>query len=214
MRRGHGSRCAGSLISVRPSLGSMHARIFGGEFLVAAEEATAVPELPQPESTVAEWHFPQENGTFHESEKGHVNSGTALGRVRVGSTRRCFRGLMRCARERDQRLVAGGCCGSRLAHICIRISAEFEHTTPAKALPPCLSRVIFDRRRLVAQESGCLNQPRRGFSAKRHRFLFKGPQSRCVGSHRHPARRSLCNKRCRTKSKKRNRPWNSRRVAS
>jgi len=30
------------------------------------EVLTAVPELPYLGTTIAEWHFPQENATFHD----------------------------------------------------------------------------------------------------------------------------------------------------
>ena len=32
-----------------------------------------------PRKHAAKWHFPQENATFRIPEKGHMNSGTALG---------------------------------------------------------------------------------------------------------------------------------------
>jgi hypothetical protein len=36
----------------------------------AAKAITAVPELQYPEAAASEWHFPQENATFHRSGKG------------------------------------------------------------------------------------------------------------------------------------------------
>ena len=43
--------------------------------------------------------------------------------MRVGSTRKCFRGQIARARQRDQRIVAGANCSPLTARVCIVFSA-------------------------------------------------------------------------------------------
>jgi hypothetical protein len=101
---------------------------------------------------------------------------------------------MQWARDRDQRLIAGVCCGFRMARIWMEspLNPSISRAWKAFQLRGHAPFLSYEDREIyilgfVGKKGGRWNQRCGRFTIERYPAVLKGLQARCIGSHRHPA---------------------------